>query len=67
MTVRIHQVTGSLHSDEDPSPTFEEAERRARKLARYARRLGFDVVSDNVDRGEPGDRISPCLEDGSSS
>lgn len=60
---RIHMVACTLISSPEGSGSFTEADRLANKLEVYARRLGFSVLHDNVDRGEPLDEVSPVLAD----
>lgn len=53
---RIHHVSCSRMSDN----TDEDVERvavMARKVAAFARKLGFGVSYDNVDEGEIGDEV----------
>lgn len=55
-TRRIHQVSCSAHSDADiDSEAFQEVAKKAERLRRYARKLGFDVMYENVDHPEIGD------------
>lgn len=55
---RIHHVSCSMTSEPEGSESFDKAKELAGKLERYARRIGFRVSSDNVDRGRPTDPIS---------
>ena len=60
---RTHQVSGSLTSGPEGSPSFREAERLATKLERYARRLGFNVMHENVDEDLTGAPTAEILDE----
>lgn len=47
---QIHQVCCSLTSDPASTEQFVVNDEKCRKLVRYARRLGFAVMYENVDR-----------------
>lgn len=49
---RIHHISCTLHSGPDGTASFEEAHAKAIKLERYARKAGFEVMYENVDRDE---------------
>lgn len=50
---RLHHISCTLHSPPEGTVGFDAARERAERLAKYARKLGFDVLSENVDRDEP--------------
>lgn len=52
---RIHQVSCSIFSEDDPSDDFDRCNTLAERLAAYARKLGFGVMHENVDYAEPSD------------
>lgn len=58
MTVRIHHVSCSTTSGPGDTESFAEAEVAARKIEFYARTLGFSVMYENVDEGDPQEEPS---------
>lgn len=54
---RIHQVSCSMFS-RDTEQDVRRVSMLALKVDRYARRLGFSVMYENVDLGEEGDADS---------
>lgn len=55
MTVRIHHVDCTITSGPSGTDQFEDAERLSERLEKYARKLGFTVMYENVDEGEAHD------------
>lgn len=53
---RIHAVSCSFISPPVGTDGFDAAEAAAKKIERFARKLGFSAMYENVDEAEIGDR-----------
>lgn len=49
---RIHHVSCSAASDDYNTADFERVALLAEKIEKYARKLGFGVMSENVDNAD---------------
>jgi hypothetical protein len=58
MICSIHQVSCAAFSGEPGTASFEAAQAAAEKIEKYAKKLGFNVMYENVDKAEDSDEIS---------